>query len=95
MHMISNLGWAGLVVLLGGGLGVVLVMGASLLVPKIIERLTPSLDEEKEIARGNRAVAEYFGRLVAATIIGVSIVIAAAVIAGILATLLPVDFSGR
>jgi len=47
-------------------------------------RLTPNIDEEKEIARGNRAVARYFGRLTAAAIVGISIVIAAAIIGGIL-----------
>ncbi len=37
-------------------------------------------DREKEIVRGNVAVAEYFGRVVAAAIIGASIIIAAAVL---------------
>ena len=37
--------------------------------------------------RGNRAVADYFGRIVAASIIGISIVVAAAVLGGIIAGL--------
>jgi hypothetical protein len=49
--------------------------------------MTPNIDEDKEIARGNVAVAQYFGRVVAASIIGVSIVIAAAVGCGIIAAL--------
>jgi len=49
--------------------------------------MTPNIDEEKEIARGNVAVAEYFGRVVAASIIGISIVIAAAILGGVIAAL--------
>jgi hypothetical protein len=49
--------------------------------------LTPNIDEEKEIIRGNTAVAEYFGRIVGACIIGLSIVVAAAVLGGIIAAL--------
>ena len=63
--------------------GIVLVLAATLVIPRLIERLTPNIDEDKEIARGNRAVAEYFGRVVAASIIGISIVIAAAILGGI------------
>ena len=51
------------------------------------DRVTPGIDEHKEIVRGNQAVAEYFGRLVSAAILGVSIVVAAAVLGGILAAL--------
>jgi len=92
---LQNLGWAVAYSLLGGLVGVVLVLTAAVFLPRLIERFTPSLDEEKEIARGNQAVAEYFGRVVSASIIGVSIVIAAAVAAGIIAALLPVDMTGR
>ena len=55
--------------------------------PKLIERLTPDLDEAKEIARGNQAVADYYGRVVGAAILGVSLVVAAAVLGGTLAAL--------
>ena len=58
-----------------------------MLLPKIMDRLTPNLDEEKEIARGNVAVAQYFGRVVAAGIIGMSIIVAAAVLGGLIAAL--------
>ena len=44
-------------------------------------------DKEKEIIRGNSAVAEYFGRIVSAGIVGISIIIAAAVLGGLLAGL--------
>ena len=64
-----------------------MVLLASMFLPHLIQRVTPNIDEEKEIARGNVAVAEYFGRVVAAGIIGISIVVAAAVLAGILAAL--------
>jgi uncharacterized membrane protein YdcZ (DUF606 family) len=78
-----------LYVFVGGLVGVALVIAASAFLPRLINRLTPNIDEEKEIARGNRAVAEYFGRVAAATILGVSIVVAAAVLGGIIAALLP------
>ena len=75
--------WATTFTLLGALLGCALLLAAAAYVPRIINRLTPDIDEEKEIVRGNQAVAEYFGRIVSATILGMSIVIAAAVIAGI------------
>ncbi|MGD0650559.1 MAG: DUF350 domain-containing protein [Verrucomicrobiia bacterium] len=82
-----NIGWAVVFSVVGGVVGVALVLASSLVLPRLIERMTPNLDEEKEIARGNVAVAQYFGRIVAASIIGVSIVIAAAVLGGIIAAL--------
>jgi ABC-type multidrug transport system fused ATPase/permease subunit len=86
-NVLQNLGWAVCFSVLGGLLGIFLVVAASAALPWIINRLTPNLDEEKEIARGNVAVAEYFGRVVAAGILGASIVAAAAVAAGIIAAL--------
>jgi len=79
--------WAVAFSLLGGLVGIALIIAASIMLPRLIERLTPNIDEDKEIARGNVAVAEYFGRVVGASIIGVSIVVAAAVLGGILAAL--------
>jgi hypothetical protein len=84
----QNLGWAMLFAVVGGVVGIALILLASLVLPRLIERFTPNIDEEREIARGNTAVAEYFGRISAACIIGVSIVVAAAVIGGIVAALL-------
>ena len=83
----QNVGWAILFAVVGGVVGISLILLASLILPKLIDRFTPKIDEEKEIARGNTAVAEYFGRISAACIIGVSIVVAAAVIGGIVAAL--------
>jgi hypothetical protein len=87
MLILEGLGWAVVFVVVGGILGFLLVLLASMLLPKIIDRLTPNLDEEKEIARGNVAVAQYFGRVVAAGIIGMSIIVAAAVLGGLIAAL--------
>ncbi len=84
---ISNIGWSIIFSLIGGLVGMALVLVSSALVPKLMDRLTPSIDEEKEILRGNTAVAEYFGRIVGACIIGLSIVVAAAVLGGIIAAL--------
>lgn len=73
--------------LVGGLVGMALVLLASAIVPKLMGRLTPNIDEEKEIVRGNVAVAEYFGRVVSACVLGLSIVVAAAVLGGIIAAL--------
>lgn len=85
--VLINIAWAILFTLVGGIVGVLLILLATLIIPKVLSRLTPNMNEDKEIARGNRAVAEYFGRIVAAAIIGVSIVIAAAIFAGVIAVL--------
>ncbi len=79
--------WAAAFSLLGGIVGIALILAASVLLPRLVNRLTPAIDEEKEIARGNVAVAQYFGRVVAAAIIGVSIVVGAAVLGGVIAAL--------
>ncbi|HET6438003.1 MAG TPA: DUF350 domain-containing protein [Anaeromyxobacter sp.] len=83
----QNMLWAVAFSVLGGLVGIALILSASTLLPRLIDRLTPALDEEKEIARGNVAVAQYFGRVVAASITGVSIVVAAAILGGIIAAL--------
>jgi small-conductance mechanosensitive channel len=88
MEVASNIGWAVIFAVIGGLVGMVLMMVAAVLIPKLLDRLTPGLDEDKELARGNRAVAEYFGRVVSACIIGMSVIIAAAILGGILAGLL-------
>jgi len=86
-EMAVNIGWAVVFSFVGGAIGIVLVLAASLVLPRLIDRMTPNIDEEKEIARGNVAVAQYFGRVVAASIIGISIVVAAAVLGGVIAAL--------
>jgi uncharacterized membrane protein YjfL (UPF0719 family) len=83
----QNMAWAVAFSALGGVIGIALILSASLLLPRLIERMTPDIDEGKEIARGNVAVAEYFGRIAGASIVGISIVVAAAVLGGIIAAL--------
>jgi hypothetical protein len=87
IETVGNIGWSMLFSLVGGLVGMALVLMASAIVPKMMDRLTPNIDEEKEIARGNVAVAEYYGRVVGACIIGVSVVIAAAVLGGLISAL--------
>ncbi|MBI4586804.1 MAG: hypothetical protein HY717_22545 [Planctomycetes bacterium] len=87
VDVIINIGWAVVFSVLGGAVGMGLVLASARVLPKLIDRMTPDLDEAKEIARGNAAVAEYFGRIVSAGILGISLVIAAAVLGGILAAL--------
>jgi hypothetical protein len=84
---VLNIGWAIVFMLIGGIVGMGLVLISSWVVPRVIERYTPSIDEQKEILRGNTAVAEYFGRIVSAAILGVSLVVAAAVVGGVIAAL--------
>ena len=82
-----DLGWAIVFSLVGGVIGILLIIASTLFIPRVLSRLTPNLNEDKEIARGNRAVAEYFGRVVGSTIIAIGIVIAAAILGGIIAGL--------
>jgi len=84
---IRNIGWSMVFSLIGGLVGMVLVLAASLIAPGLIDRFTPDIDEHKEIARGNTAVAEYYGRVIGAVILGLSIVVAAAVLGGVIAAL--------
>lgn len=62
--------------------GVLFFAIALMLAPKLINRITPHIDEEKEILKGNVAVAVYFGLLVGAACVGLSIIIAAAILSG-------------
>ena len=87
MEVIHNIGWSIVFSVVGGLVGMMLVLLASVIVPRLIDRFTPNMDEQKEIIRGNSAVAEYYGRLVSAAILGVSIVVAAAVLGGVIAAL--------
>jgi ABC-type multidrug transport system fused ATPase/permease subunit len=87
IETIRNIGWSIVFSVIAGMVGMGLVMAASAVIPRLIDRLTPNIDEQKEIARGNQAVAEYFGRLVGAAILGVSIVVAAAILGGLIAAL--------
>jgi len=87
IETIHNIGWSIVFSVVGGLLGMLLVLIASVVIPRLIDRWTSNIDEQKEIARGNGAVAEYYGRLVSAAILGVSIVVAAAVLGGVIAAL--------
>ena len=87
MEVVSNVGWAIVFMVVAAMTGVLLVLGATAVIPKVLDRLTPTIDEDLEIARGNRAVADYFGRIVSACIIGISLVVAAAILGGIIAAL--------
>jgi len=87
IETVRNIGWAIVFSVVGGLLGMLLVLVASCIVPRVIDRLTPNIDEQKEIVRGNSAAAEYFGRLVGASILGMSIVVAAAVLGGVIVAL--------
>ena len=84
---VTWIAWAVVYAVIGGVVGGMMVLLASVLLPRFIDRLTPHIDEEKEIIRGNQAVAEYFGRVVAASILGVSIVVAAAILGALIAAL--------
>ena len=87
VETIRNIGWSLVFSVIGALIGMALVLVSSLLIPKLLDRLTPNIDEQKEIARGNQAVADYYGRVVGAAILGVSLVVAAAVLGGTLAAL--------
>ena len=84
---VINIAWAVIFALIGGAAGAFLLIWFSSRIPAVFNKITPYMDEGKEILRGNRAVADYFGRIVAAAIIGVSVIIAAAVLGGLIAAL--------
>ena len=64
--------------------GVILLSLASYVVPRIVDRITPNIDDEKEILRGNIAVGNYVGMVTASAILGISIILAAAIIASLM-----------
>ncbi len=64
-------------------LGVACLFSLTIVMPRVLSRFTPHIEEEREIAAGNRAVAEYHGRIVSSLVIGVSIIIAVAIFAGL------------
>jgi len=70
-------------VITGGILGTIIILAATKFVPGIVDKLTPNIDEQKEIVRGNQAIAQFYGMVCGAVIIGISIVVAAAVLGGI------------
>jgi len=84
---LSNLIYAVSFVIVGAFMGAYSILLFSGFIHRITDKLTPNIDEDKEILRGNLAVAEYFGRVVSGAIIGVSMVVAAAVLAGVLSAL--------
>ena len=84
---LNNIGWSLIFSIIGALTGIILLIVSTLILPALINRMTPDIDEQKEIARGNTAVGEYFGRIVSSAILGVSIIVAAAVLGGIIAAL--------
>ncbi len=82
-----SVGWAVTFAIVGACVGIFLVMASTMVLPWLMNKITPDVDEAKEIIRGNRAVAEYHGRVCAAAILGVSIVVAAAILGGLISAL--------
>lgn len=87
MTAVINILWAMLFSILGAMLGIYIFVKGACKLPEVFNKLTPNMDEGREIVRGNTAVAQYYGRIVSAGIIGLSIIIAAAVLGGIIAGL--------
>ncbi|MBI4214457.1 DUF350 domain-containing protein [archaeon] len=83
MTLVDSVVFATLFTVLGVVIGFIAMLIATVGLPALINKLTPDLDEGKEIRRGNIAVAQYFGQVVGASIIGVAIIIGSAIIAGI------------
>ena len=87
MQTLANIFWAISFTLVGAIVGTILIVLVATILPRIINKSSPDIDEGKEILRGNTAVAEYYGRITSASIIGVSIIIAASVLGGLIAGL--------
>ena len=75
----SGHAWSALYAIFGSILGGVLLVFWAFWIPKILNRFTRQIDEEKEMLRGNVAVAQYFGMIVASLILGLSGIIAVAI----------------
>ncbi|USQ12776.1 hypothetical protein J2N86_08650 [Legionella lytica] len=86
-QVLINICWALSFTFFGAILGTGLMLMVSTIAPRILNKNTPHIDEAKEMLRGNSAVAEYYGRVVSSVIIGVSIIIAASVLGGLIAGL--------
>ncbi len=82
-----NIAWAVVFALTGAAAGAALLIRISARIPAVFNKITPNMDEGREILRGNQAVADYFGRIVSAAILGVSVIIAAAVLGALIAAL--------
>ncbi len=87
METLINILWTVAFSFIGAGIGIYLFIKISKKFLPYLSKLLQILTREKEIIRGNLAVAEYFGKIVSAGIIGISIIIAAAIIVGIIAAL--------
>lgn len=87
LEIFKHIGWAVAYALIGGLLGTLMILAAATFIPRLLNKLTPNIDETKEIANGNMAVAEYFGRITHAAILGISLVVAASVVAGLVIAL--------
>jgi len=85
--VISNMLYAMSFVVVGAFIGICFILCSVRFIGPMVDKLTPNIDEDKEIIRGNVAVAEYSGRIISAVIVGISLVVSAAVLAGVLAGL--------
>lgn len=66
-----------LIILISAVLSIILLAFFMAVIKKaftIIDEITPNIDELKEILRGNTAVSNYYSRILAAVITGISII---------------------
>ncbi len=87
MDILLSILWAALFAVLGGVIGIFLLLKFTCMVPRLLNNMTPDIDEEKEILRGNRAVSDYFGRLAGSVVLGASVIFAAAIFGAMLVAL--------
>jgi hypothetical protein len=80
----TNLGLGVGYSILCGILGICMMGLAAFIIPKIVDKVTPDIDDEKELLRGNVAMGVYTGIITAAVILGISIIVAASIIAGLM-----------
>jgi hypothetical protein len=84
MAFAANLGLGVGYTILCGILGMCLMGLAAFIIPKIVDRVTPDIDDEKELLRGNVAMGVYTGIITGAVILGIAIIVAASIIAGLM-----------
>jgi hypothetical protein len=82
--VVTELGLGVAYTVLGGIMGMTFLSLAAHVIPKIVDKMTPAIDDEKELVKGNVAMGIYSGIITGAVIIGACIIIAASIIAGLM-----------
>lgn len=62
-------------------IGIVLVMLSIAIVRKVLHFIIPGIDADKEVEKGNTAVASYYGGIIQAVMLTLGMIVSAALLA--------------